>query len=691
MPDSVNHGLVIDTAAPDAGNDQVFAAAANASLSIVDLIGAAEGLQKRGAGERARALYRVWIAHNDAHPAIYAVLFNYGVLCADAGDHAEALAAYQNALARNRDFLAARINAGSVRERMGDAKGAVGEWFAAAQAVVPANGETLAWKIAAWKQAGRALEAGRCEDVAETALRACLELDPGQRDALQHWIALRQTQCKWPPLEPFGRLGRADILRGISPLSLAAAVDDPLLQLANAHRYYTQDVAPPAQESAPMTAGFWPPPEQSEPRPLRIGYLSSDLRDHAVGFLSAEIFAHHDRARVESFAYFSGPAADDATGRRIRATVDRWTDITSLSDRAAAAAIVRDGIDILVDLNGYTKDGRTRLVALKPAPVIVNWLGYPGTMGSPHHHYLIADPVIVPRGDEIFFSEKVLRLPCYQPNDRQRITAPETPGRGACGLPENAVVYCCFNGHNKITAPVFARWMAILRAVPDSVLWLLDGSAETMSRLRAGATAQGVAAERLVFAGRMRTPDHVARYRIADLFLDTSPYGAHTTASDALWAGLPIITFLGKCFAARVCGSLVRAAGLPELVCDTPDQYVGEAIRIGLDADLRHALKQRLRLQRQSCLLFDTAKLVRHLEDLYAQMWQEYCRGALPVADLTNLPLYADIGGTAPEGLTPGELRGWYETQLAYRDSVAKLPPDTRIWPAGAAEFARAA
>jgi len=656
-------------------------------LSVLDLISSAETLRGLHSVSRSIALYKLWTEHNQAHPLLYAVLFNLGVLLSDSGDNAGALSCYERACVARPDFLAARINLGSMRERMGDTLAAVGEWYAAAQAEIPATGETLQWKVSAWKQAGRVLEGAKCEAPAETALQRCLDLDPTQRDAIQHWIALRQSQCKWPPLEPFGRLRAADMKRAISPLSLAAYADDPILQLANAHRYYQQDVAPPA----PSVVGYWPKPKHAERRRLRIGYLSSDLRDHAVGYLTAEIFQHHDRSRVEARAYVSGPATDDATRTRIRGTVDSWTDITAMPDKQAAATIVADEIDILVDLNGYTKDGRTKLVALRPAPIIVNWLGYPGTMGSPHHHYIIADPHTIPLGDEKYFSEKVLRLPCYQPNDNFRITSPETPTRAACNLPDDAMVYCCFNGMNKITRPVFERWMRILSAVPASVLWLLDSSPETMDRLRAHAASRGVAAERLIFGSRMSTPNHVARYRIADLFLDTTPYGAHTTASDALWAGLPILTFMGRSFPARVCGSLVHAAGLHELVMDSAEAYEREAIRIGLNADLRHNLKQKLRMMRARCTLFDTPRLVRHLEQLYSQMWQEYCHGALPVPDLTNLPLYDEIGCEADHENPSAFSEDFYRIQLNYRHATASLHPDCRLWTTRPADLARAA
>jgi predicted O-linked N-acetylglucosamine transferase (SPINDLY family) len=658
-------------------------------LSVLDLIDAVETLRARHAGDAALTLYGVWTDHNAAHPLIHAVLFNYGVLLCEAGKLPEAQAAYERACALRPDFLAARINLGTVRERRGDVLAAIGDWYEAAQAPVPLSGETLAFKITAWKQAGRALESGRCEAQAEIALTRCLDLDPGQRDAAQHWIALRQSQCKWPPLEPFGRLALAGLKRAISPLSLNAYADDPIMQLANAHRYYAQDVAPPA----PSVIGAWPKPDRAGKRPLRIGYLSSDLRDHAVGYLIAEVFGLHDRSQVEVHAYVSGPDTDDATRARIRATVDRWTDITPMPDKQAASRIVADDIDILVDLNGYTKDGRTRLIALRPAPIIVNWLGYPGTMGSPHHHYIIADPHIIPLGHERYYSEKVLRLPCYQPNDRRRVVDAHTPSRADCNLPDDAMVYCCFNGMNKITRPVFERWMRILAAVPGSVLWLLDSADATMERLRDHARACGIAPDRLVFAGRLPTPRHVARYAAADLFLDTSPYGAHTTASDALWAGLPILTYMGRSFAARVCGSLVHAAGLHELVCDSPESYERDAIRIGLDADLLHGYRQRLRMRRDRCTLFDTPRLVRALEDLYAQMFRDFASGALPVPDLTNLPVYTDIAcdvdHESGDWRTPSDEA--YRRQMEMRHAVSPLPPDRLLWPSPAPPLARAA
>jgi predicted O-linked N-acetylglucosamine transferase (SPINDLY family) len=407
------------------------------------------------------------------------------------------------------------------------------------------------------------------------------------------------------------------------------------------------------------------------------------LREHAVGFLTSEIFELHDREKVEVFAYYCGIPGEDSTKARIRSTVDHWCDIAAMPDKEAARRIVDDGIDILVDLNGYTKDARTKLFALRPAPVIVNWLGYPGTMATPYHNYIIADDFIVPPGSEIYYAEKVLRLPCYQPNDRKRVIA-RAPTRAEAGLPDDAFVFCCFNGMQKISRFTFDRWMEILRAVPRGVLWLLTGSDETNERLLQRAEQQGIARNRIVFAPRRANPDHLARYVLADLFLDTTPYGAHTTASDALWLGVPVLTVPGRSFPSRVCGSLVKAAGMEEMLCTSPEDYVRRAIQLGTDADLLRALKQKLAERREDCTLFATGLLVSSLEQLYAQAWQDYTQGNLPTPDLANLEIYHEIGcdldheGT--EFLTLPDYAGLYRQKLAARHALYPVPADHRLW-----------
>jgi predicted O-linked N-acetylglucosamine transferase (SPINDLY family) len=357
-----------------------------------------------------------------------------------------------------------------------------------------------------------------------------------------------------------------------------------------------------------------------------------------------DVIEQHNRENVEVFAYYCGINRTDATQQRIMQAADHWVDISNLDDDQAAAKICADGIDILIDLNGYTKDARTKVFARRPAPIAVNWFGFPGTMGTPYHHYIIADATIIPPEDEMYFSEKVLRLPCYQPNDRKRVVAAQRPSRADAGLPENAFVFCSMNGSQKTTARTFRRWMLILGAVPDSVLWLLSATDETNERLRQAAAASGIAPERIVFAPKLPNPQHLARYPLADLFLDSSPYGAHTTAADSLWMGVPIVTFTGRTFAARVCASVVSAAGLEELACPTPEAYVAKAIELAHDREKFAAIKSKLIEGRDNYLLFDTPRLVVALEDLYRQMWSDFKRGTLPVPDLRNLDIYQEVG-----------------------------------------------
>ncbi len=640
----------------------------------MELISQAEIFTAQGAVDLVPQIYRCWIDHNPENALRAAMLFNLGTVLSVAGDDTAAKHAFQAAIATNPDFLPPHINLGTILEREGNPQQAIKSWLQVANQLAAVNGESIYHRTTALKQIGRVLEAARQPGAAENALRECLEMNPHQRDVMQHWIALRQVQCSWPLIVPLKSLTSEDLLGAISPLSLAAYRDDPVFQLANAHHYYMRDVAP---RDSITTVGQWPP---SGPKArLRIGYVSSDLRAHAVGFLTSDIFGLHDRTRVEIFAYYCGPKSDDETQARIKKTIDHWRDITAQTDKQAARQIIDDGIDILIDVNGYTKDARTKLFALRPAPIIVNWLGYPGSTGSPHHHYIIADETIIPPEDEIHYSERVLRLPCYQPNDRHRIVSPTPPTRQEMGLPDDAFVYCCFNGTQKITEATFTTWMDILRDVPHGVLWVLSGGTESDTRLRARAVQVGITGDRIVFSPFMLNPAHLARYRCADLFLDTTPYGAHTTASDALWMGVPVITVLGRSFPARVCASLVRNAGLGDFVCANLVDYRSLAVQLAQQPTRLAAAKNTLAQERDNCALFDTSRLVHSLELLFIDMWNAHNAGNSPRRDLTNLPLYHDIARSL-HGHGDMEDDTAYRHRLLTLDMIAPLPHDNRLW-----------
>ena len=317
--------------------------------------------------------------------------------------------------------------------------------------------------------------------------------------------------------------------------------------------------------------------------------------------------------------------------RRVKAAFERFIDVRWENDRDVARRLNEMEIDIAVDLKGFTHDARTGIFAYRPAPIQVNYLGYPGTMGAPYIDYIVGDEFVIPEGDRAHYSEQVVYLPdCYQCNDSRRRIAERVPTRSEVGLPENGFVFCCFNNHYKITPKIFDVWMRLLGRVDHSVLWLLAASDEARKALRREAQSRGIQPDRLLFAPRMKLAEHLARLRVADLFLDTLPYNAHTTTSDALWAGLPVVTCAGTAFAGRVAGSLLRAVRLPELITDNLNDYETLAFALATDPGRLGDIKNRLAQNRLVAPLFDTDRFRRHIEAAYVEMWERYQRGDPP-------------------------------------------------------------
>lgn len=634
----------------------------------------------RLAPDEARQLYQVWISFNKEHPLLFIAHFNCSTLLQQLGDEPGGEAELKAALAMKPDFAPACINLGSSYERRGMAKEAVDQWRDGLERMAAVSADAVGYKVTLMKQISRVLSDNQSLAAAEGMLTQCLELAPEARDVTEQYVAARLSQCKWPMAED-GKFSRRSLVSKLHPLSVCAYTDDPLFQLAASDRY-VRTMAPIDER----TTRFDRRTAEIDPkRRLRIGYVSSDLRHHAVGYLMVNFFEEHDRKDFEVFAYYTGIKADDPIQARIKANVDHWRDIRGVSDDDAAAQIAQDGIDILVDVNGHTRDARIGVFARRPAPIQVNWLGYPGTMGSSFHHYIVADDWTIPDYAEDWYSEKVLRLPCYQPNDRKRIVDETVPTRSDFGLPDDAFVFCCFNASHKFTRFSFDRWMEIMKATENSVLWLLDYSPETNQRLREQAEARGVAGTRLVFAPKLPNARHLARYPLADMFLDSVPYGAHTTASDALWMAVPVLTWSGRCFASRVCGSLLRSAGLPDLVCETPDDFVARAIHLaGAGRGDLEIVRQRLIANRDTCTLFDVAKLSRSLEDLYRQMRADYIGGNRPQPRLANLDAYFEIGVAQDHEVREiGALTdydGFYRAQLARRHYHHPMDADGRLW-----------
>ncbi|WP_031238208.1 O-linked N-acetylglucosamine transferase, SPINDLY family protein [Asticcacaulis sp. AC466] len=651
-------------------------------MTVMELIQSAEALKAAGQEAGAIALYNQFLAQNPDHPLLYALLFNLGVILTDAGDLAQARDVMERVVDLNPDFHSVYINLGRIHEGLGNNAQAVITWNTLASRLDQLTGSAVRHKTMALNQAARVLEGAHQDEPAETALRISLELDPHQREAMQHFIALRQRQCAWPVVLPFENMTRDHLLSGISPLSIDAYTDDPIFQLAVSYTYNLRDVGMPGDR---LTT-HWAAMNRPKDKPIRIGYLSSDLREHAIGHLMYEVLGLHDRSKVEVFAYYCGIPSTDPIHAHYKATADHFIDITKMDDATAARRIADDGIQILIDVNGYTRDGRTKLLSLRPAPVIVNWLGFPGSLASPYHNYIIADPWIIPAGDEIYYSEQVTRLPCYQPNNRLRVVADHTPTRAEAGLPEDAFVYCCFNGTHKITRFTLDRWLEILARVPNAVLWLLSGAETSHTRLKAYAEEKGIDPDRIIFADKMANAHHLARYPLADLFLDTTPYGAHTTCSDALWMGVPVLTLSGRSFASRVCGSLVKSAGLPDsLVCTRIEDYVDQAVALGRGHGDLKAWREHLLANRLTCTLFDTTKLVAHLETLYAGMWADCLDGRLPQPDLTNLDIYFEMGlhhdHEATEVQAIADYSAFWREKLIRRHAWRPIPRDGRLWP----------
>jgi predicted O-linked N-acetylglucosamine transferase (SPINDLY family) len=647
--------------------------------TIVDLFAAAERLEAEREFQKAVELYKAWIAGNGDDHLLHVAYFNYAVALAKANDRSGAIIALRECIKLKPDFYPPYINLGRVLEDSGQVGPAVAQWLALVGNLPSVNGDTVRHKLMALQQIGRVLENLNQDGAAEDALKQALDINSAQTEVIQHWIALRQRQCKWPTIQGWDYVEAKTLMAGISPLSLANLADDPMFQLARACRYAKDTIGFPRSPRRFEHSAA----ERRDVGRLRIGYVSSDLREHAVGFAMTDLIETHDRKHFEIYAYYCGVDRSDATQVRIKSSVDHWLDINKLSDAQAASQIAEDRIDILVDLNGYTKDARTKVFALRPAPINVNWFGYPGSMGSPYHHYLIADPHVIPEDHEIYYSEKVLRLPCYQPNDRRRVVAKSRPVPKDERLPEGAVVYCCLNGMQKITQTVFEAWLTILSQVPASVLWLLTGTDETNARLQQLAEQRGISRDRLIFAEKKPNPEHLARYPLADMFLDTFPYGAHTTAADAMWMGVPLLTVPGRSFASRVCASLVRAAGMADWVCPTTDAYIARAIELGRNPKLVTAAKKRLSSTRDTCLLFDTPQLVRHLEDLYRRMWKDFKHGSLPCPDLSHMDVYYDVGLElnleGMEAIPDDVYRSRYEEKLAISRLASPAMPASRF------------
>jgi protein O-GlcNAc transferase len=564
-----------------------------------------------GEPEKAVAHYERAISLDPRNPTAHC---NHANALRELRQPERALVSYEQALQLQPDMLDALCNKAFVLLEMNRHE----ETVACCDAILKHSPQPAA----AWLYRGLALkDLQRYGDSAES-FENLLRVDPNQYYTLGYLLFARAHACDWSHAALVAESLR-EVAAGkpvITPLVSLALTDDSGLQLQCA-RATAKHSHPPARQA--VFTG-----QRTRRHKIRLAYLSADLRDHALSYLMSGVFEKHDRSRFEVIGVSFRPPLNTTFGLRVMRSFDAFVDVGQQSDAQTAQLLNQMEVDIAVDLMGFTRLQRLNIFAHRFAPVQVGYLGFPGTSGTDFLDYLLADEFVIPPDSRAHYSEAVVHLPdCFQANDDRRVIAALAPGRAALGLPEDAFVFCSFNNPYKITAPVFDTWCRLLRARPKSVLWMFAGNDEAQQNLRHEARSRGIDSSRLHFAGRIPYEEHLARLRFADLFLDTFPFNAGTTASDALWAGLPVVTRAGNAFASRMAGSLLRAVGLPGLVTESAEDYERLALRLASDSTELAAVRAQLAANRSTCPLFDTERFTRHLESAYMTMHERSLQG----------------------------------------------------------------
>ena len=569
-------------------------------------------LEAQGDPVQAEACYRQVLATSPDHPDALANLAN---LQFGRGEYRAAAASYERALAVRRDFPA------SFWTQRAIALHALGAFPAAEQSLREAA--RLAPDITKIQVdiGSLCIQQSRF-DAAEAAFERVLEIDPGHPYAATMLVYSRMQRCVWDGLEGRFAALRRTLERETPRGDGHAAVPFPLLAMPLPPQvllHCAQVWAAQLGEHAVVRPAAGSPHDR-----LRLGFVSADFRDHPTTHLLIECWERLDRARIESFAYSLLPSDTSALGLRIGRAFDRFADVSGERPADTVRRIRDDGIDILIDLNGYTTHARSEIFAHRPAPIQINWLGYLGTLGAPWYDYVLTDRFATPDDQQPYFTERFLALPhCLFPSDTRRGIAATAPSRADCDLPAQGFVFCCFNTPYKILPPVFEVWMRLLARVPESVLWISPGYPAACENLRREARERGVDPQRLVIAPRLARPEHLARHVHADLYLDTAPYNAGTTANDALFMGVPVLTSRGSTMAGRIAGSQLHAIGLPELVTADLAAYEALALKLAREPAALAALRERLAANRHTHPLFDMAGYTRDFEDLLLATWDE--------------------------------------------------------------------
>ena len=586
--------------------DTFLKQARNQEMDIMALLSTGESLTPAEQID----LYEVWLAHNDT-PINYAAYFNLAVVLDQQKLHGKAEQAYRDSIAVHPDFLQGQFNLGALFERQNRIEDALNQWrsIIANYEYTAISDEDKKIYILALNSLGRVLETERQFKESEQMLKQSLLLSPDQPKVISHWVHLRQKQCEWPVYEPIIGVSKAAMIAGTSALAMLSASNNPQEQLENSQSFVKEKVDLNLPNLVENQA-----PYQHEK--LRIGYLSSDFRTHAVSLLTVELFELHNRDKFEIYGFCFTPPDDSALRERVVNAMDHFISVYEMSDEEAAKCIHANEIDLLVDLQGLTSGVRPNILAYRPAPVQVTYLGFPGTTALPNIDYVIGDEFLIPPELVPYFSETPLYMPhVFQVSDRKRPVGVK-PTRESCNLPDDAFVFCSFNNNYKITEDMFACWMRILKRVPESVLWLLADNEWAHDNMVKSALAHGIEKERLIFASRVTPADYLARYRVADVFLDCTPFNGGTTANDALFMGLPILTLSGKTFASRMAGSLLHSLGLNELITYTFEDYEEKAVELAEDRAHVSNLRLSIEARHSTCHLFDMPKQVRDIENL---------------------------------------------------------------------------
>ncbi|WP_418648458.1 tetratricopeptide repeat protein [Thauera butanivorans] len=580
-------------------------------LPFPQLLDYAGRLEAVGLGGLVAVLYQTWLKRNDSAYDHFA-WFNLGATLFAEGDINGAREAYEQAIRRAPEFIQPRFNLGLTLERLGEPEAAIEQWAWVAQHASPDKADERGLLVSALNNQGRLQENRKQYADALSCLDRSLVLDPHQTDVLHHWVFIREKQCLWPVYDPAIGVDPESMRKATSALAMLSLSDDPEAQLAAARQY--------AERKIPSGLPTLAPGGGYRHDRIRIGYCSSDFCLHPVSMLTVELFELHDREKFEIYGFCWSPEDGSALRQRVVDTFDHYIRIDGMDEEASARLIREHEIDILIDLHGQTRGARTRMLAHRPAPIQITYLGLPATTGLPAIDYVIADRFLIPEDHARYYSETPLYMPdVYQVSDRKRPCAPP-PSRLDCGLPAEGFVFCSLNNNNKYTPEVFAAWMNILRGVPGSLLWLLADNPWAEANLRREAQRHGIDGSRLFFAERVTPEQYLARYTVPDLFLDTFPFNAGTTANDALWMGLPVLTLSGRCFASRMAGALLTAAGLPELITHDLQTYEDKAVALARDPASLATIRARLAAARENGPLFDTPRFVRNLEQELADI-----------------------------------------------------------------------